>query len=117
VAIVGAWDELIDSYLDHGIPVQRGLTRIETADALDRPAAVALAELVDRAVFSEHSPDVAHSAESWRLLDDERRDIVRQAGFRARLRALLTPASLIRHVRAQDLISATTTRLRRKGAR
>lgn len=117
VAMVGAWDELIDSYRDHGIDVPRGLTRIETADAVERPAAVALAELVDRAVFSEHPPAAAHRAESWDLLDQERRDIVRQAGFRGRIRAVLTPASFLQHLRAGELLPAAAHRLRRKGAR
>ena len=117
VAMVGAWDELLDHYRDHGIEVPRGLTRIETADAVERPAAFALAELVDRAVFSEHPPASEARDETWRLVDAERRDIVRESGFRTRIRAILTPASLLHHVRPGGMSSTTTTRLRRKATR
>lgn len=115
-AMVGAWDELVDIYIDHGIEVPQGLTRTETADAVDRPAALELAELVDRAVFSEHPPAVETSAHSWRLLDQERREIVRKAGFRTRVRAALTPASLLRRIRAERT-ARPAGRTHRKAAR
>ncbi|WP_166868728.1 transglutaminase domain-containing protein [Salinibacterium sp. ZJ70] len=115
VAMVGAWDELIDTYVDHGIEVPRGLTRTEIADALDSPGALLLADIVDRAVFSEHPPAHESRVDSWRLLDDERREIVRATRFRTRVRAVLTPASLIQHIRAGELLSRTAGRIRRKG--
>src|SRR5699024_11173578 len=73
VAIVGAWAELMDRYVDAVVEVPVGLTRAETADVLDRPAAVAVAAIVDRAVFAEHPPTHQASEALWQVLDDERR--------------------------------------------
>lgn len=116
VAIVGAWHELLDQYADFRVEVPHGLTRIETADAVRRPAAFALAELVDRAVFAEHAPSAADTADGWRLLDDERRRLSNDAGAVARIRAFFTPASLLRHVRHPRVVGFdTTSRRRRKG--
>jgi len=96
VAIVGAWHELIDHYVDYRQPLPQGLTRSETAEVMNRPVALALAELVDQAVFAEQAPTVEDGRQSWRLVDEELQRLATQHGFRARLRALLTPASLLR---------------------
>src|SRR5690606_29428651 len=40
VAVVGAWHELLDHYIDYRQPVPRGLTRTETADAVRHPSAL-----------------------------------------------------------------------------
>jgi hypothetical protein len=98
VAMVGAWHELLDHYVDYRHEVPRGLTRTETADAVRHPTAIALAELVDRGVFAEHAPTAADGERSWRLFDEERRRLAAEAGFRGRVRAFLTPASLLRRV-------------------
>ncbi len=95
VAVVGAWHELLDHYIDYRQPVPRGLTRTETADAVRHPSALALAELVDRAVFGEHAPAASDGDASWRLVDEERRRLAREGGFWVRLRAVLTPASVL----------------------
>src|SRR5690606_32930960 len=94
VAMVGAWHELVDHYIDFRQEVPRGLTRTETADALRQSSALELAELTDRAVFAEHAPTADENMESWRLVDAERRRLATEAGFWARIRAFLTPASL-----------------------
>jgi hypothetical protein len=95
VAMVGAWQELLDHYVDYRQAVPRGLTRTETADAVRHPGALELAELVDRAVFAEHAPTGSDGDASWRLVDEERRRLAREAGFWRRVRAFLTPASLL----------------------
>jgi hypothetical protein len=112
VAMVGAWHELLDHYIDYRQPMPRGLTRTETADAVRHPGAVALAELVDRAVFSEHAPATSDGDESWRLVDEERRRLAREAGFWGRVRAFLTPASLLGRVPAMRATPLTPTRHR-----
>jgi hypothetical protein len=117
VAMVGAWHELLDHYVDYRQRVPRGLTRTETADAVRHPSALALAELVDRAVFAEHAPDTADSAESWRLFDEERRRLATAAGFWGRVRAFLTPASLLQGAPAARRTTVHTTRQRRKDHR
>ena len=98
VAIVGAWHELIDHYVDYRQTVPEGLTRVETADAMDRPMALALAELVDQAVFADQPPTAEDGAQSWRLVDEETRQLSAQLGIRARLRAFFTPTSLMRRI-------------------
>src|SRR5690606_35767027 len=50
VALVGAWHELIDTYVDLGLEVPVSLTRMETADVLGREVASEVADAVDRAV-------------------------------------------------------------------
>lgn len=112
VAIVAAWAELIDAYIDAGIDVPEGLTRAETADVLERPNAVAIAAIVDRAVFAEHPPTREASEALWQILDDERRELRAQTPFLRRLRAVFTPASFLRTLRTQRSHEVST--LRRK---
>ncbi|MGN6274113.1 MAG: transglutaminase domain-containing protein [Protaetiibacter sp.] len=113
VAMVGAWQELLDHYIDYRQPVPRGLTRTETADAVRHPSALVLAELVDRAVFAEHAPSDADGDASWRLVDEERRRLAREAGFWRRVRAFLTPASLLDRPPVSPAASASADGRRR----
>lgn len=112
VAMVGAWHELLDHYIDYRHPVPRGLTRTETADAVRHPSALALAELVDRAVFAEHAPTASDGEAGWRLVDEERRRLAREARFWARVRAFLTPASLLGRAPAARRAPASASRRR-----
>lgn len=112
VAMVGAWHELIDTYVDHGIEVPHRLTRLETADLLDRPAAATLAAVIDRAVFAEHPPTKEASEATWDILAEERRAIASSTSLFGRIRATMTPASLMRHLRARKTLTSPT--LRRK---
>ncbi len=100
VAMVGAWDELLDTYTDLGIEIPRGLTRAELADVLARPAAVTLADLIDRAVFAEHAPGPEASANTWQILTAERRAVMAEARLVRRARATITPSSFKRTLRA-----------------
>ena len=101
VAIVAAWAELMDRYVDAGIEVPVGLTRAETADVLERPSAVAVAAIVDRAVFAEHPPTREASEALWDMLDQERRALRAEVPFLRRLRATFTPSSFTRTLRSQ----------------
>lgn len=100
VAMVGAWDELLDTYTDLGLEIPYGLTRAELADVLERPAAATLAAVIDRAVFAEHPPGTEESAATWDILTVERREVAAAAPWTRRLRAMVTPASFIRTLRA-----------------
>ena len=100
VSIVGAWEELLDTYTDLGISIPRGLTRAELGDVLDRPAVAELAAAVDTAVFGEHPPGVEASAATWDLLTAERRSVRAAAPITRRVRATMTPASFVRTLRA-----------------
>lgn len=99
--MVGAWEELVDTYVDLGLEVPEGLTRAETADVLGRPVAAAVAADVDRAVFSDAAPSDQAREAAWRLVDAERRDVIRSAPLGRRLRARLTPMSLRRAARGR----------------
>ena len=110
VSMVGAWDELLDTYVDLGIEIPRGLTRAELADVLDRPAAATLAAIVDRAVFAEHPPGAAASQATWGILTAERRSVAAESALGRRLRAALTPASFVHTLRAHHHVP-TSTRL------
>lgn len=112
VAMVGAWHELIDNYVDLGIPVPVALTRAETADVVDREAAAFVADAVDRAVFSEHPPTRESSEEAWGIVARERKAVAAQVPLARRIRAAFTPTSLIRTLRAHS--TNTTSTLRRK---
>lgn len=95
VALVGAWAELVSSYVDLGYDVPETASRPMAARAVGRPRAVALAEAVDRAVFAEHAPQASAGVEGWRLVDDERRELAAALPWRRRLRAAIAPASLL----------------------
>lgn len=112
VSMVGAWEELVDTYVDLGLDVPRGLTRAETADVLGRPAAATIAATVDRAVFSEEAPTSQARDAAWRLLDAERRAVAKGTRLRRRLRARLTGSSVRRAARSRTRAS-TPTLLRR----
>jgi len=99
VSIVGAWDELLDTYTDLGINIPRGLTRAELGDVLDRPAVATLAAAVDKAVFGEHPPGADVSEATWGLLAAERRAVTAEAPLSRRVRAAITPASFVRTLR------------------
>jgi hypothetical protein len=114
VSVVGAWDELVDSYADFGLAVPRALSRAEFARATGRPAARELAALVDRAVFAEHPPGRDASASSWELLDAERAELAHASSFSRRLRALVSPASFVRHFEHDTRLGAALTLFRRK---
>jgi len=99
VSMVGAWAELLDTYADLGIDVPRRLTRGETADILERPDAVLVATIVDRAVFAEHPPTREACDATWQMVDAERRAVLSEQPWSRRLRALLTPTSLLAALR------------------
>ncbi len=112
VALVGAWHELIDTYVDLGLEVPVSLTRMETADVLGREVASEVADAVDRAVFAEHPPTRDLSNQAWALVDTERKAVAAQVPFGRRIKAAFTPNSLVRTLRTNS--STTTTTLRRK---
>lgn len=114
VSVVGAWDELVDSYADFGLAVPRALSRLEFAKATRRPAALQLAALVDRAVFAEHPPGRDASVSSWELLDAERAELSLGSTVSRRLRALVSPASFVRHFEHDTRVGSVLSLFRRK---
>lgn len=114
LSLVGAWAELMDTYLDAGIDVPTRLTRGEIADVVDRPAAAALAALVDRGVFAEHVPARDASELAWQLVGDEKRELRGTTGLGRRVRATLLPPSSLHRAAPRSQTQFSTTPGRRK---
>lgn len=95
VAVVGAWEELADTWTDLGA-VPSGGTRAQRAAASGSARARELAALVDGAVFAEHPPTHDVVDRAWTLADREVDAALGAAGRWRRLGAALTPASLWR---------------------
>lgn len=94
VRIVGAWDDLVDLYIDHGVIDSERAVRADTARAAGRPAAVSLASLVARAVFAGDPPSASDADAAWAIVDTEQRELRAAARARRRLSARLSLASL-----------------------
>lgn len=97
--IVGAWDELVDLYADHGVPVGASADRAAAARASGRRAAAELAARVDRAVFAGDPPGDADAEAAWAIVDAERTELRAAARARRRLAATFSFASLTRPLR------------------
>lgn len=116
VAIVGAWEELVDTYTDARIAVPRDGTRLQIARELGRPRAVQLAQAVDVAVFGEHPPEPEQAHAVWALVDAERAEVLGRGGARAVLRHALSPASFLRRLDTGTGSTAGWPTARRKEA-
>ncbi|GAA2223608.1 transglutaminaseTgpA domain-containing protein [Herbiconiux moechotypicola] len=91
----GAWDELIDSARDHGLPPPPRATRRESALVLAGDSGgVRLAERVDAAVFAPEVPRAEQVDELWQASDRERRALGEHRSRWGRLRAALSTRSL-----------------------
>lgn len=114
VSIVGAWDELVDLYVDNGVEVEKNRTRSSIAKEIGRPAALALASTVDLAVFAENPPGRAASDYAWTLVDDERQVLARASTRMERIRAAVSPASFLRYLDPGFLLRAGLAVFRRR---
>lgn len=90
----GAWAELEDAMVDRGAPLRAGGTRLEQAEGA--PHALALAALVDRAVFALAPPTDAEIDAAWRASDASIAERDRERSWWQRALARLSPASLVR---------------------
>ena len=97
--LTGAWEELVDLYVDHGVEVDGSGTRVYRASSSGRPAAVQLAGLVDAAVFASVAPTDAQADDAWSLVAAERQALAAADGRRRTLLARLTLASFLARVR------------------
>ena len=103
-SIVGAWDELVDLAVDHrvGGALVPGGTRRRLADRLgariEGEEAARLAELADLAVFGDRTPVEAQADHAWELVAASHARLRDAVPFWERVRAALTPTSLIRRL-------------------
>lgn len=117
VSMVGAWTELVSGYVDLGYDIPEHVSRTTVARAVGRPRALALAAVVDRAVFAEHPPERAASAATWELVDEERRELAAAVPWHRRLLAAIAPASLLRDLGASRAALARHIPFLRKSSR
>lgn len=99
IRLVGAWEDLVDLYVDHGVAMPGDGTRVQRAQSSGRPAAEELARLVDAGVFSPHPPADTDASAAWAIVDRERSDIGRGDRRWRRLRTRLRMRSLLERIR------------------
>ena len=93
IRALGAWDELLDAYVDSGSRVRRRAARTSTAEDLAIPDGVWIASEVNRAVFSSESIDMAAADALWRRVDATTATQRAGLGRWGRLRARFSLAS------------------------
>lgn len=110
VAIVAAWEELVDTYVDSGIDRRMTGSRRQVAAVLERPGAVRLAILADLAVFAQHPPRRPDGEEAWAIVDAERIALDSSATRWQRIKTQVTPESFVRRVRRSGRIAPPRAR-------
>jgi len=114
VRVVGAWDELVDGYSDHGIEIPFGATRQSIAEAVGREPATRLAAAVDAAVFAEHPPTRESADAAWQLVDAERVSLAESSTLLERIKAAVNLSSFLRHFTPRAVLAASLSLLRPK---
>lgn len=99
VRLAGAWEELVDVYADHDVPMDAEGTRSQRALSTDREAAYHLAMLVDRAVFAEHPPTNEDASAAWEIVDAERAELAASGKWWHRVVMRVRPTSFIGRMR------------------
>lgn len=105
VSLVGAWDELVDSYLDYGLTLPSHATRGHLASLVGRPRAATLAVMIDTGVFAEHPPSRESAQEAWGLLGTERAELAAETTLSARIKAAFALRSFLRYLPARAGLS------------
>jgi len=88
--ISGGWDEFADAAVDNGLPASAASTRRELAHVVGGASALALAVVVDRAVFAPEPVPAADADSVWRDVDELRRFLSAGKNRWNRVRALLS---------------------------
>jgi hypothetical protein len=101
--VAGAWDEVVDRLVEHGVPLDPSLTSGELRAASvsrlgpQRTAGLGdLAELADTARFSAHGAGDGEDATAWVLCDHLRRSLAAGVPPHRRVRHALDPRPLTR---------------------
>lgn len=104
VAILGAWEEFVDTAVDSGSPLPKRQTRSELAALFNRPEGSALAVLADEAAFAPYEPDADAVAASWELVDGQRRELREASSRWANFVHLMSLRSFVRYVQPREQI-------------
>jgi transglutaminase-like putative cysteine protease len=92
--ISGGWQEFEDSIIDYGYLPARAATRSEVARVVGGSQPLALASVVDRAVFSPDRSDAVAADAVWRAVSELRASLARRATRRQRITAVFSVRSL-----------------------
>jgi len=111
LAIIGAWDEYIDTVLDFGESIPVRSTRSEIARSQTRERASALALLADEAAFAPYDPPASSVEQAWALVDDQRSEYIEEKSVWRRYFAWLSLRSFTRHVHPVEQLRRLNTRL------
>lgn len=95
--ILGGWNEVIDEARDFGLALPAAATRSELATVLDRPQALVLARVADRAIYAPEEPTGLEADRVWAAADAVRASLGEGRTRRDRWRAAISPASLRRY--------------------
>ena len=95
--ILGGWREVIDEARDFGVELPPAATRSELATALERPQALVLARVADRAVYAPEEPTHGEADAVWVAVEAVRTSLADGRSRRDRWRAAVSPLSLRRY--------------------
>lgn len=110
-AIIGAWDEYIDTVLDFGGSIPARSTRSEIARTQTLERASTLAVLADEAAFAPYDPPITSVDEAWELVDGQRAQFVDESSVWRRYASWLSLRSFTRHVHPVEQLRRLNTRL------
>jgi hypothetical protein len=101
-AVVGAWREAMDTFTDHRVhtrdsdtPLELSVRIPDTIGDAAGPPLHSLAEIYTEAQFATDAPADADVDRAWRDVDELRRALGASQGTVARLRAAISPSSLL----------------------
>lgn len=102
-SILGAWNEYVDNAIDFGHPSPTAETRTELVQRYSANQAASddlrLAQIADRAVFSDDVSTTAESSAAWHVVDARARQRRAGANRRQRIRAAISLRSFWRWLR------------------
>lgn len=95
VRAIGAWDELVDGYLDADRTARPGGSRRDVAETLDIPGGDWVAWTVDRAVYAREGIADAEAEQVWTAVDAALLERRQRLGIWGRMRARFSLRSLL----------------------
>lgn len=102
VAVLGAWEEFVDTSVDAGSPLPKRQTRSEIAGLFARAEGSALAVFADEAAFAPYEPDEETVRKSWELVDEQRRELRENSSRWKNFAHLMSLRSFVRYVQPQE---------------
>lgn len=102
VAVLGAWEEFVDTSVDAGSPLPKHQTRTELANLFARAEGGALAVYADEAAFAPYEPDEETVEKSWALVDEQRRELLASNSRWKNFVHLMSLRSFVRYIQPKE---------------